>query len=396
MYGKDNMDEKRRQFIIGMAALAGAAALDGFGLPKATSALQTPLKVSAAKPSRDIKDYPHIIDVIPSKDMKRYFPIIVDACADPRADYLSKIPFLIELEVAKIWSESRFEWDAFSNVGAGGLQQLMELTARDFGLRIAKSPELKRLNSAISAYKKPRGEIVAKRRELHTLVESGSGKITATALKKINKIRPELGKLYTTRSAAYRKLKSEKVKYVAKINSLSVEERKKFDARFVPELLIPAGVKHIVRDIMECRDFFGGSVEMNVWRGVAAYNSGLERTKKWVGLPYIEETVHFTRNVISDLTKTLELKQAYSTGDKVLIAKTKKRIRLNTKKTYSVYVVKRGDCFDEIVREQIMDKYKLSYAKALNCIKDGKGSKVDPKKMSIIFPKQTFRIYAPK
>ncbi len=61
-----------------------------------------------------------------------------------------------------------------------------------------------------------------------------------------------------------------------------------------------------------------------------------------------------------------------------------------------MYVVKRGDCFDEIVREQIMDKYKLSYAKALNCIKDGKGSKVDPKKMSIIFPKQTFRIYAPK
>ena len=390
------MDEKRRQFIIGMAAIAGAATLDGFGLLKAASALQPPLKASAVKLSRDIKDYPHIIDVIPSKDMKRYFPIIVDACSDPKADYLSRIPFLIELEVAKIWSESRFEWDALSNAGAAGLQQLMEHTARDFSLSVAESPEIKNLNLAISGYKKPRGEIISKRRELHTLVESGNGNITVTALNKINKLRPELEKLYTKRSLAYKKLKSEKAKYVAKVHSLSVEKRREFDARFVPELLIPAGVKHIVNDIMECKDFFGGSVEMNAWRGVAAYNAGLQAAKKWGGLPYIEETVHFTRNVISDLTRTLELKQAYSTGNKALIAKTRERIRLKMKKPYSVYVVKRGDCFDEIIREQIMDKYKLSYAKALNCIKDGKGNKVDPKKMSIIFPNQKFRIYAPK
>ena len=388
------MDEKRRQFIVGMAAIAGAAALDGFGLLRASSALQPPPKASVAKLSRDIKDYPHIIDVIPSRDMKRYFPMIVDACSDPKANYLSDVPFLIELEVAKIWSESRFEWDALSNVGAAGLQQLMAPTARDYGLSVTKSPESEELKSAISKYKNLREDIASKRRELHTLVESGGGKIAGTKLNKINKLRADLGNLYTRRSTAYRKLKSEKAEYVAKIHSLSVEKRKKFDARFVPELLIPAGVKHIVIGIMECKDFFGGSVEMNAWRGVAAYNSGLERTKKWGGLPYIEETVHFTRNVISDLTRTLELKHAYSTGDEALIAKTKRRIRL--KKTYSVYVVKRGDCFNEIIREQIMDRYKLSYSKALNYIKDGKGSKIDPKKMSIIFPNQTFRIYVPE
>jgi hypothetical protein len=130
---------------------------------------------------------------------------------------------------------------------------------------------------------------------------------------------------------------------------------------------------------------------MNAWRGVAAYNSGLERTKKWGGLPYIEETVHFTRKVLSDLTKTLELKHAYATKNTELIAKTKRRIRL--KSAYSVYVVKQGDSFGEIVREQVMDRYKLSYTKALNYIKDGKGNKVDPQKMSRIFPNQKFRIY---
>ncbi|MFC1716401.1 hypothetical protein ACFL6S_22205 [Candidatus Poribacteria bacterium] len=387
------MDEKRRQFIAGMAAIAGAAALDGFGLLRASSANQSPAKTPAARPSRDIKDYPHITDVIPSRDMKRYFPTIVDACYAPKGDYISKVPFIIELEVSKIWSESLFEWDALSNVGAGGLQQLMEGTARDFGLTVAKSPEITKLNSAISEYKKLRTEIISRRQELHKLVETGSDKIAGARLVKLNKLRVDLASLYTKRSAAYRKLRAEKANYVGKINSLTAKQREQFDARFVPELLIPKGVEHIVRDIMECKDFFGGSVEMNTWRGVAAYNSGLGTTKKWGGLPYIEETVHFTRKVLSDLTKTLELKHAYATKDAALIAETKRRIRL--KSAYSVYVVKRGDTFDEILHEQVMDKHKLQYNKALEYIKDGKGNKVDPKKMSRIFPNQKFRIYAP-
>jgi len=150
------MDEKRRQFIAGMAAIAGAVGLDGFGLLKASSALQSASEATIHRPSRNIKDYPHITDVIPSKDMKLYFPIIVDACSDPETDYLSKIPFLIELEVSKIWSESLFEWDALSNAGAAGLQQLMESTARGFGLTVARSPELQKLNSAMSEYRRLR------------------------------------------------------------------------------------------------------------------------------------------------------------------------------------------------------------------------------------------------
>ena len=115
------MDENRRQFIAGMAAIAGIIGLDGSGLLKASLAIQPASKAIIGKPSRNIKDYPHITDVIPSKDIKRYFPIIVDACSDPETNYLSKIPFLIELEVCKMWSESRFEWDALSTAGAAGL-----------------------------------------------------------------------------------------------------------------------------------------------------------------------------------------------------------------------------------------------------------------------------------
>ncbi len=388
------MDEKRRQFIGGMAALAGVAALDGFGLLKVSLASQSAPNTTS-RPSRDINDYPHIIDAIPSRDMKLYFPIIVDACSNPEENYLDEMPFLIELEVAKIWSESRFEWDALSNVGAGGLQQLMESTARDFSLTVAKSPELQQLNSAMSEYKGYRESIGSKRQELHNLVETGSGKIAGASLVKLNELRAELDSLYTNRAAAYRRLKAAKSSYVAKIQSMTVDQRRQFDARFVPEVLIPAGVKHLVKGIRECREFFGGSVEMNVWRGIAAYNSGLERTKKWDGLPFIQETVHFTRNVISDLTRALELKHVYSTGDAALIARTRKRL-LRPREEYSVYVVKQGDSFYEIVRDQVMDRYKVSYSKALEHIRDGEGNSVNPKKMSIIHPNQTFRIYPPR
>ena len=190
-----NVDRNRRRFIAGMAAIAGATALDGFGLLRASRALGSAPISSVVRPSRDIKDYPHITDAIPSKDMPRHFPVIVDACSNPKADYLSKIPFLIELEVSKIWSESRFEWDALSNAGAGGLQQLMEETARGFGLTVAPSPELSSLNSSISMHKQFRESIASKREELHESVESGNGSITKASLDSINKLRPELGDL---------------------------------------------------------------------------------------------------------------------------------------------------------------------------------------------------------
>jgi urate oxidase len=63
-----------------------------------------------------------------------------------------------------------------------------------------------------------------------------------------------------------------------------------------------------------------------LWRGVAAYNCGLQRTKDWKGMPFIRETVLYARDILFNLTKMLELKYAYSTGDNTLIAKTKQRL----------------------------------------------------------------------
>jgi hypothetical protein len=388
------MDRKRRQFIAGMAAVAGASVLDGFGILRASAEAQSAAKVVVDKPSRKIEDYPHIVDAIQSKDMKRYFPLIVDACADPRADYLLKVPFLIELEVAKIWSESRFEWDAVSSAGAVGLQQLMETTAREYGLTVVESKEIRDLNSSISEYRKLKLATAAKQQELYRLAESGTGRITGDQIDKIDAARAELVELDAKRTMEYENLQAARKVYVDKISGMSVEQRRKTDARFVPELHVPIGVKHLVRGIMECRNFFGGPVEMNVWRGIAAYNSGLESVKTWGGLPFIEETVHFTRNIVSDLTRALEMKYAYSTRDTVLIAETRKRIRLRD--PYFVYVVKIGDNFFRIVREQLMERYELSYSEALKYIRDSKGERINPDNMSIIVPDQQFRIYIPE
>jgi len=368
--------------------------LDGFGIARASVGAQSAAKVVVEKPSRNIQDYPHITDAIPSKDMERYFPLIVDACSDPGERYLSKVPFLIELEVAKIWSESRFEWNAVSSAGAAGLQQLMEATARLYGLPVDESFEIRELNATIAEYRKFRSATAAKQQELYSLVESGTGTLTGEHIDTINQARAELADLDEKRTTAYQNLRMAREVYVNKISAMSVDERKRADARFVPELHIPFGVKHLVWGLLECRDFFGGSVEMNVWRGVAAYNAGLASVKTWRGLPFIEETIHFTRNIVSDLTRTLEMKYAYSTKDPVLIAETRKRIRLSD--PYFIYVVNVGDNFYRIVRAQLMERYALSYSEALQYIRDSQGNRIDPDRMSIIYPDQQFRIYIPE
>jgi len=387
------MDVKRRQFIAALSAMAGATVCDGWGMFPASAHARKAEQFTTERPSRDLADYQHIRDVIPSKDMKRYFPLIVDACADPRRNYLSKIPFLIELEVAKIWNESLFEWDALSSAGAAGLQQMMARTARQYGLTVAKTTGLATLHSAISEYGRLRSETATKQQQLYRLVDSGKGSMSGARIDKINRGRAELFALDRKRKGAYRTLKKAKKDYVNTIHGMSEGERRKMDARFVPELLIPVGVKHVVRNIMECKRFFGGSVEMNVWRGVAAYNAGMKRAKTWEGLPFIEETVNYTRNIVSDLTRALEMKYAYATGDANVISATRKRIRIRD--PYVIYTVTRGDNFYTIVREQIMEPYNLPYAKALHYIKDSQGNPINPRDMSIILPNQKFRIYIP-
>jgi len=320
------MNKTRRRFIAEVTAIAGVVAIDGFGLLKTSSALQASSQQNTTGPSRDIRDYPHITDILSSKNIGIHFPMLVFACADYKGNYLSQIPFLIELEVCKMWKESLFEWDALSNVGAGGLQQIMDFTAlNDLGLTILQSAELKGLSSAVNDYSKLLKEISAKRQSLYTLVESGSGYLTQATITKIDAIRVEMANLETKKDSALKILKAAKSSYAEKMHSIKKEELGKFDGRFAPEIAIPAGMKYLADIILECKAHFGGPIEMNVWRGVAAYNCGLQRTKDWDGMPFIRETVLYTRDILYNLTKMLELKYAYSTGDSVSIAKTKQK-----------------------------------------------------------------------
>lgn len=323
------MNKERRKFLAEIATITGIMAIDGLEILRSSFALQADQQQNLAIPSQNIKDYPHITDVISSKKLEPYFPLIVTACADTQYNYLSEIPFLIELEVCKMWKESLFEWDAISIVGAGGLQQLMDFTARgDLNLTVVASPELTELNNAVSEYTKLQKEISSKRQSLYTLVESGNGELTKATIAKINAIRAEMSALEVKKDKAYKRLKSAKDAYAEKIRSMKQDELAQFDARFVPELAIPAGTKYLADIILECKSYFGGPIEMNIWRGVAAYNCGLGRTKEWSGMPFIRETVLYTRDILYNLTRMLELKNAYSSGDNDLIARTKRKMKV--------------------------------------------------------------------
>lgn len=313
----------RKQFIAEVAAIAGLASVDAFELLRISSAQ------NSANVSKDIRDYPHITDVITSNRVGIHFPIIVESCSDPKLGYLSEIPFLIELEVCKIWKESLFEWDAISVSGAGGLQQLMPPTAKiDLGLSIADSLEISELSNAISENNRLQKEINTRVQNLHKEAESGDGDITNESISNINKLRAEIKKLREDKEIVYARLQSAKKAYAEKVRSLSENELSQFDARFVPSLAVPAGLKYVVNMILECKRYFGGSIDINIWRGIAAYNSGLKTTKDWNGMPFISQTVLYTRDILLNLTKMLELKYAYASGDSDLIARTKERFNI--------------------------------------------------------------------
>lgn len=316
----------RREFVTKITALASLSAINFSSMCQSLLLAQESSKGVTSPLSNDLRNYPHITDVIRYEKVSPYFHIIVNACSDR---YIAEIPFIIELEVCKIWKESLFEWDAISVAGAAGLQQLMESTAKfDLGLSITPSPELNSLNDAISEYRSIQGNVSKIRQELYKEVESGVGDLTQSAISKLNKLRSELRRLTAKRDQAYKDVQSAKKAYAEKIRSMTMDELKNFDARFVPEIAIPAGVKYMVKIINECKSYFGGPVEMNIWRALAAYNAGLKSTKDSNGFPFINQTVLYTRDILVNLTRMLELKSAYLTGDPELIARTKQRFAL--------------------------------------------------------------------
>ena len=321
------MNKQRRKFLAEIVTIAGISAVDGFGLSRTSSASEPKPQQGKKEISRNLADYPHITDVVRSKNVNTYFPLLVSACADPNMNYLANIPFLIELEVCKIWKESAFEWDAISYAGAGGLQQIMDFTARGLGLVIADSTELREFNSASAENKRLEKEISSKGQSIYTLVNTGSETLAQDTIDKINDLRKEIGELSTKKELAYNRLREARSSYSGKIRSLSKDELLSFDARFVPEKAIPAGTKHITDIILACKNYFGGPIEINVWRGLAAYNAGLQSTKNGYGMPFIRETILYTRDIVFNLSKMMELKYVYTTNDSSLIANTKNKFK---------------------------------------------------------------------
>ena len=123
----------RREFFGQVGEGIGAAVLAGFA--DAASAAPKPVSLSTR-----IRDYPHIIDVIPSVDMHAYFPHFVEGAKAALSRNDLQLDYLVELAVSLVWHESRMERFAYSPAGAAGLPQLMEGTARDLGLVVEGNP----------------------------------------------------------------------------------------------------------------------------------------------------------------------------------------------------------------------------------------------------------------
>lgn len=374
----------RREFFGQVGEGIGAAVLVGF-VDAAAASKPAPL-------STRIRDYPHIIDVIPSVDMHAYFPHFVEGAKAALSRNDLQLDYLVELAVSLVWHESRMERFAYSPAGAAGLSQLMEGTARDLGLVVEGNPALpdyllamKGSNEAQKAYDAAVQKLVQSAKAPHL---DGRILISTAGL-----LREQDQALALSRS----KVKTAWDAVKAYVDDLrhhpgTIEQR---DQRFVPSYAIAAGIRHLATTLQQCVKHYGVSTDINVWRAIAAYNAGMRTTKEWYGFPNIPETVNHARRVILDLTDMMEIGRAYGAKDFKRVAEIKSR--LNERNEYFLYQVRRGDTFSDITHHELERPYGLTQTQALEHIRTASGDTIsNPAAFGTLHPGQMFRIYYPK
>lgn len=295
-----------------------------------TSGLSAEEKKDFVPFSTDFLQYNHISDIIPSMDLPKYFPLIVESCNKELEKRDLYIPWLPELISSLYWRESRMERFNYSLDGAAGLPQLMEETAKGLGLVVNGNSELpnyeskeKMLDEAKSKYTEARQKYLKATSDLggrvdEIISESGQTYIEISSISSEHELyvksKNELGNAKTNLDKAdegFKKTKEKFMNYPSDMEKFSDEKLEKTDQRFIPKYAIPASIKLFLDYYEECMGYFGGSVDMNVWRAVSAYNCGIGRSKKWYGFPFIEESVNHARIVVLDLSLMWKVKEAY-------------------------------------------------------------------------------------
>ena len=191
-----------------------------------------------------------------------------------------------EYFIAMLYQESRFDPFAISSTYACGISQFMKPAAEEMGLAtydISRHPELQNLEIAVNEMND----------KLLALNKSFTREFDKDQFDKAIEHKMQYNALKKKHDTAFRDLKKIFIETIREQDDLRA-----WDGRFVWEDAIPAGRRYIGIDCKECQDIFGGRVEHNIYRGIAAYNAGLKRVYNDHGIAVIKETIRHINEIM--------------------------------------------------------------------------------------------------
>ncbi|HEY9706548.1 MAG TPA: lytic transglycosylase domain-containing protein [Allocoleopsis sp.] len=219
---------------------------------------------------------------------RKYFEMI----ADSNTKYCNIFDVPIEYHIALVRQESAYLSRVHSFAGALGLGQLMRYTAEGLGMKVfdkKKFPKAFELEDTLrKEYKKSNilySEISNMSNNLFRSEMSHSELLNQINL--IKKFKHERAQTWNILNAVY-----EEARYAYK--NITEDD----DDRLNPKIALDFSAKHLAENCLKMQNHFGGRKIHNILRGLAAYNSDVERTIKNLGLPFIPETTNYVRRIM--------------------------------------------------------------------------------------------------
>jgi hypothetical protein len=214
---------------------------------------------------------------------KPYLELILKSNHDYR--HIFDIP--PEYNIAMLNRESNFDPNALSSVGALGIAQFMRNTAIDAGLKVYDGRKYKELYDSEKRLRElGRNIAVLWNDNIIPSLRKNDFKSVESLKKEYDSVVTEHGKLKNT------------------VHKIYLEELPHMeDARLIWQEEIPASVKDYAHLADKCQKFFGGKHIHNIIRGAAAYNCGYDEVENWKGLPLIQETIWYVRDIMVNSDK---------------------------------------------------------------------------------------------
>lgn len=229
-----------------------------------------------------------------------YLEMILKASHDFR--YIFDIP--PEFHIGMLQQESSFDPDAVSPAPAIGIAQFMYYTAKGMGMKVYSQGDFPEL------YQKE-NEIKLLNREATKAAELAMSDYRNNRFNVLQEHKLAADALIKEREALRYQIYRFYMENLGRID----DERKN------PDVAVPMSFRHLAESARWADKEYRGRPAHSIIRALAVYNSGYGNVRKGNGLPFIQETINYTRNIMINADKIApkhDLKYKYDANSQIL------------------------------------------------------------------------------